>query len=158
MITSEKLRELLSYNPETGKFTRIVRRTRGKDSGWADKYGYLYLMVDGKTYSYHRLVWLHVNGAWPEHEIDHINGDKSDNRIANLRDISRSKNLQNEVRVRKNNASGFMGVQYRKDRNTWISTIRVDGKSKRLGSFATPEEAEAAYIAAKRIYHDGCTL
>jgi HNH endonuclease/AP2 domain len=158
MITQERLKELVSYNPDTGKFTRIIKRTNGKSNGWPDKNGYLYLMVDGKNYAYHRLIWLYVHGKFPNNEIDHINGNKADNRIANLRDVTRTQNMQNEIKVRKSSSSGFMGVRFRKDRNTWTATIRVNGKQKRLGVFATPQEAEAAYIAAKRIYHDGFTL
>ena len=158
MITSERLRELVSYNADTGKFTRLVKRTNGKDAGWPDRNGYLYMMVDGKNYAYHRLVWLHVHGKFPTHEIDHINGNRADNRIGNLRDVTRTQNMQNEVKVRKNSSSGFMGASFRKDRGTWVATIRVEGKAIRLGVFATPQEAEAAYVAAKRKFHDGFTL
>ena len=158
MITKERLRELVSYDAVTGKFTRLVRRTNGKDAGWPDRNGYLYMMIDGKTYAYHRLVWLHVHGKFPDHEIDHINGNKADNRIANLRDVTRSQNMQNEVKARKSSSSGFMGTSFRKDRGTWVATIKVNGKRKRLGAFATPQDAEAAYIAAKRALHPGFTL
>lgn len=157
MLTQELLKFLLHYDPETGIFTRIVQNTTG-GSGWKHKDGYIYLCISGKTYSSHRIAWLYITGKFPTYDIDHINGIKHDNRFSNLRDVPTSLNMQNELRVRKNNQSGFMGVHFRKDRNKWIATIRINGKPKRLGSFATPEEAEAAYINGKRIFHEGFTL
>jgi uncharacterized membrane protein len=115
-------------------------------------------MVKKVNYRAHRICWFHTYGVWPTHDIDHINGDKSDNRISNLRDVPKSINIQNEKRARKNNASGLMGVVFRKDRNKWTATVRVNGKPKRLGSFSTPEEAHQAYLDGKRLYHPGFTL
>lgn len=159
-LTADRLRELLDYDPETGLFTRkIVRTSRG--TGWPDKMGYLYIMVDAKTHSVHRLAWLYMTGEWPMHEIDHIDGDKANNRFANLRDIPRSANMQNEVRARITSTSGYAGVSFRKDRGKWIATIRTGPrgkiKSRRLGSFDSAEEAHLAYLEAKRKEHPGFT-
>lgn len=155
-ITAERLRQLVDYNPETGIFTRKVRNTNS-GSGWQDKAGYLYLMIDGKTYAAHRLAWLHTTGVWPTDEVDHLNGKRDDNRFENLRDTDRTVNMQNTLTVRKNNAVGLMGVHWRKDRSRWVASIRVEGKSTRLGAFKTPEEAAAAYLEGKRRYHPGFT-
>lgn len=156
-FTAERLRQLVHYDAESGIFTRLTTQGGG-GSGWPDKAGYLYIMVGGKIYAVHRLAWLYMTGDWPVQEIDHINGDKADNRFANLRDVSRHCNMQNELRPRKNNTSGFAGVRWRKDRQRWIATILVEGKPKRLGAFDTAEAAHAAYVEAKRLYHSGFSL
>jgi hypothetical protein len=104
----------------------------------------------------HRAAWLYVHGKWPNGQIDHINGDRSDNRISNLRDVSHSVNQQNVHRPRRDNASGFLGVTRQK--NLWTSQVTVSGKTLHLGLFKTPEEAASAYLEAKRKHHTGCTI
>lgn len=156
-MTSERLRALVAYDPETGLFTRLVRNTNAK-SGWPDKAGYLYLMIQGKVYSTHRLAWLYMTGEWPRNDIDHINGQRADNRFCNLRDVPKHFNMQNERKARKNNASGLMGVHFRKDRGKWVAVLRINGKSRRFGAFDTAEEAHAAYLEAKRANHPGFLL
>jgi hypothetical protein len=156
-MTAERLRCLVFYDPKTGLFRRLVRNTNAT-AGWPDKAGYMHLMVDAKTYSAHRLAWLYMTGEWPRNDIDHINGRRSDNRFCNLRDVPKNFNMQNERRARKNNPTGLMGAQFRKDRGKWFAALRVDGKFRRFGSFETPEEAHAAYVEAKRIHHPGFTL
>lgn len=156
-MTRERLQSLVRYDPATGLFTRLVRRTNAT-GGWPDKAGYLYLMIDTKTYSAHRLAWLYMTGEWPRNDIDHINGNRADNRFCNLRDVPKNFNMQNERRARNNNAFGLMGVQFRKDRGKYVAVLRIDGKSRRFGAFDTPEEAHAAYVEAKRLHHPGFTL
>lgn len=162
MLTSELLRELLSYDPETGLLTRLTDNNRGHRigaiAGSKHHSGYIEVMVNKKNYRAHRICWLHFYGQWPEFDIDHINGDKADNRICNLRDATEEMNMQNEIRARKNSTSGLMGVRFRPERKRWIATIKVNGKPKRLGSFATPEEAHNAYLEGKRFHHKGFTL
>ena len=157
MFSHAELLQHISYDPETGLFSRKVSRTNGK-GGWLHKDGYVYIYAFGKTHSAHRLAWFYMTGEWPKLDIDHINGVKHDNRFANLRDVPETLNAQNERRVRGNNKSGYMGVLFRKDRGKWEAKIRINGKSKRLGSFTNPEDAHAAYLKAKREHHPGFML
>jgi hypothetical protein len=161
-LTVSRLQEFVSYDPNTGFFTRVVGNNRnthaGDVAGTVHRTGYVYLMIDRKTYAAHRLAWFYMFGAWPANDIDHINGNKSDNRLANLRDLPTKLNCQNERSARKNNPTGLMGVQFRKGRQKWTATVRVEGKSYRLGSFSTAEEAHAAYIDGKRALHIASTV
>jgi hypothetical protein len=119
--------------------------------------GYRRVMLRRRNRLAHRLAWFLVTGEWPKNTIDHINGNKSDNRWANLRDVAVQTNSQNERRARRNNRSGFLGV--RKNRvGMYVAAIGIDYGKRHLGSFKTPEEAHAAYIAAKRLHHEGNTL
>lgn len=93
-VTVERLRELLDYNEKTGKFYAGSGRNFGKEVGGFHGKGYLKIALDGVTYLAHRLAWLYVTGDWPFDVIDHINGDKKDNRIANLRAVTASENIR----------------------------------------------------------------
>ena len=147
MITQLLLQNLLDYNPISGIFTRKVRTSNrikaGDQAGSLDKAGYLCIRVNGKTYKAHRLAWLYVSGNLPTGEIDHINGDKADNRIVNLRDVTKSVNQQNRKFVR----------GYSRDGNRWKAQVRFDGKWKHLGCYGTEQEAHAAYLLAKNEVH-----
>ncbi len=152
-LTAARLRALLSYAPETGLFYWRERRGSAAASSVAGVIafdGARLIRVDGKLYRAHRLAWLHVNGQWPQNEIDHINGDPADNRFDNLRECVRAENARN-VRVHSDCASGLKGA-YRGKRG-WCSRIMVDGRDIRLGTFATKEQAGAAYDAAARKLH-----
>ena len=145
----------LLYDPHTGVFRWAVNR-RGKSlagciAGSLHSTGYVHISLCGRLYKAHRLAWLFVYGTWPTCHIDHINGDKQDNRIANLREATRSENRQNLRLPYKNNKSGLMGVSAEKSR--WRAVIHKDGRQNRLGSFATPQEAHAAYLEAKSVLH-----
>ncbi len=155
-LTAERLRELLLYDKNTGVFTWQVRPAYciniGDVAGGEVTSGHLMIRVDGTRYSAHRLAWLYVNGVWPEDQIDHINGVRSDNRISNLREATRYENSQN--RGTTNGRGPFsLGTSYRKDLQKWSASIRVDGRLKSLGHFETQEEAHKAYAAAKLEYH-----
>ena len=100
----------------------------------------------------HRLAWFYVYGAWPNGDLDHINGDKLDNRIANLREATRKQNMQN-VRQHKHNTSGVKGVAWHSQRNKWRAYIFVDYRQIHLGLFDTKEAAAAARMNAEEIYH-----
>lgn len=119
--------------------------------------GYIRICVDQRDYKAHRLAWLFMTGEWPAGDIDHINGNREDNRWANLRVVTCAMNAQNRRKAHSNNKStGVLGVS--KDRGRFMASIFVDGKSRKLGRFLTVEEAEAAYLNAKRKHHPGCTL
>lgn len=159
-LTAERLRELLNYDPETGVFTwRVSRRATarpGSVAGTITPKGYRAIWI-GANYRAHRLAWLYVYGVWPTHEIDHIDGNRANNAIANLRDVTRSVNHENLRRARSDSAHGFLGVSPFKGK-WWKARITVNGKWQHLGTFKTPEEAHAAYLEAKRRLHVGCTI
>jgi hypothetical protein len=159
-LTQYRLRELLNYNPETGVFTWLTKTARrihiGDIAGCKTTKGYLVVSIDYRLYFAHRLAFLYMTGASPNSQIDHIDGNRANNRFENLRDVSRSVNLQNTKRASKNNKTGLLGVG--RCANRFRSTIQVSGKPLHLGMFATPELAHAAYIEAKRIHHVGCTI
>jgi hypothetical protein len=159
-LTPERLREVLEYDPETGVFTWIkrtsIRIVVGKRAGCVNKDNYLTIRVDGEIEYGHRLAWLYMHGVMPASQIDHINGDRLDNRMSNLRLASQAINSQNQRRARSDNDSGLLGVS--KKRGRWIAQIAADGRRVPLGTYATPDEAHAAYLDAKRRLHDGCTI
>jgi hypothetical protein len=149
-LTQELLQSLLSYNPETGEFTWLVRRGRcpaGKIAGCltrnADGKVYLRIRIDGKKYLAHRLVWLYSYGAWPENQIDHIDQDSLNNRLSNLRDVSNAENHKNQ-KTYKNNSSGVTGVCFRNDMQKWMAQIKVNGKDIYLGLFDLKVDAITA--------------
>lgn len=161
ILTVSRLREVLHYEPDTGLFTREFTtggEIKGCIAGGIDRInGYLRISVNGTSYKAHRLAWFYMTGAWPLGVIDHINGDKLDNRFCNLRDATHQINNQNIHAAGKRTTSGLRGVSWLKSRKQWRSTIFVDGKSIHLGFFGDKNEAHAAYKAAKKKLH-GCAL
>jgi hypothetical protein len=158
-LTQARLRELLHYEPSTGELRWMLSIggvKAGAIAGSTDSQGYVRVRLDGRTYKAHRLAWLWVHGELPEHEIDHINGGKADNRIANLRDVRHQTNTENLRLPRVTNKSGLLGVRPKAGR--WHASIRLNQVAHHLGSFQTKEAAHAAYLAAKRKYHEGCTI
>lgn len=159
-MTAARLRELFTYSPETGQWSRNIRRGRQ----WpgpitlrvTHKTGYLHLRLGKKSFLVHRLAWLYVHGVWPSGDIDHVNGDKTDNRLCNLRDVDRRTNLQNARKARSDSKTGLLGAHPRKGK--FISVIKDRGKTIQLGVFATAEEAHEKYLQEKRIRHAGCTI
>jgi heme-degrading monooxygenase HmoA len=157
-LTAERLRELLAYDPAAGVFTwRVdVRGGAWVKAGHVagtihSRDGYRQISICKVQHKAHRLAWLYVTGAWPSEQIDHVNGDRSDNRIANLREASAAGNARN-ARRRIDNVSGFKGAyEYRPGK--WRAYINKDGRRINLGTFATPEEAHAAYVAAAQEHH-----
>ncbi len=152
MLTQLRLKEVLSYDPNTGDFVRLVQRRGPKNgigeiAGCDNGQGYIRIYVDGKPYKAHRLAWLYVHGSMPLNEIDHINGNRSDNRIANLRDVVRSKNNMNRPRHR-TNAAGIKGVSFNKRSKKWVAQIQHQGRKIGLGYFLSKEEAAIAYLNA----------
>ncbi len=157
MITQERLQELLHYNPDTGVFTWKVRTSNSVHVGdiagnrftKADGKSYLQIQIDYKLYKAHRLAWLYTHGQFPEGEMDHINGDGTDNRLINLRDVTSSENSRNR-RLQSNNASGTCGVSWYESRRKWRAEIRADSKRLHLGLFENIQDAIAARKAAER--------
>ena len=151
----ERLAELFQYDPETGALLwRVHRGSKikpGKPAGGKNGQGYIDVMLDGKHIKAHRIAWAMVYGYWPAWPIDHIDGRRDNNAIANLREITTAGNSQNVTEPRSNNQTGFLGVWKRGDR--YAAEIRAGGKTTRLGTFATAEEASAAYRAAKLEIH-----
>jgi len=151
-ITRARLRELLDYNKETGEFRwrkRISRAVQAGDpAGTLDKDGYRKIAIAGRQYRAHQLAWLHKTGTWCSHVIDHRDCDPSNNRWANLRSATISQNNANR-RLHRNNKCGFKGV-IRNHIGRWVAAIYKDGRRYHLGSFGTPQEAHAAYVAAAR--------
>lgn len=104
----------------------------------------------------HRLAWLYVHGEWPSKHLDHLNGNRTDNRIENLRQVSVAENAENTRRPHRDNKSGYLGVC--KKRGKWLAVIQIKGKYTRIGLFDTPEMAHEAYLAEKRKHHKACTI
>jgi hypothetical protein len=155
-LTADALREFADYDPTTGVFSR---RSDGRRIGYeVPSKGYVCAKVFGKKYNAHRLAWLHVHGEWPKHEIDHVNGVRTDNRIENLRDVPRGINSQNQRRAQRDNSTGLLGVSIDRERGKFKATIRANGVVMHLGRFNTGEEAHARYLAEKRRIHAGCTI
>jgi hypothetical protein len=155
-LTQEELQKHLHYNPLTGHFRRLIpspRRPhdRGKIIGAKPTArGYRVVSINGISYLLHRLAWLYVHGCWPPYQIDHANGDRGDNRIANLRAASCQENQRNQ-RLSKRNKSGYKGVSWSSSKGMWQVSIVVNKKHKFLGAFSDPHEAGAAYWRAAQV-------
>lgn len=161
LLTAERVREVLSYDPDTGVFTWRKKVNRkvviGAVAGWITHLGYRRISIDNKGYGANRLAWLYMTGEMPVHEIDHINGIRDDDAFANLRDVTHRVNLQNQRRPTANNkGTGVLGVH--RHGRMYRAQIKLNGATVRLGSFHTMEAAKASYLAAKRAHHEGCTL
>lgn len=154
--TVERVKELLDYDQLTGVFVWKVHRswnaTAGTIAGCQSTLGYWDICVDGVLCKSHRLAWVISYGEWPPHEIDHIDGDRMNNAIANLRCATTRQNQSNKG-LQCNNASGFKGVSFHAGRQKWRAQIGVAGRRKWLGDFATIDEAAAAYSAAANQLH-----
>lgn len=148
VLTAERLRTVLSYDHETGIFLWKVALSRcikvGAVAGARHVEGYLVIWVDGRSYKAHRLAWLYVHGEWPP-RLDHEDGVKNNNRLANLRVATYSQNSANTGRYR-NNTSGFKGVHFLEGK--WAAQIRKEGKKHYLGRYETPQAAHDVYCKA----------
>lgn len=161
MLTQKRLKELFSYDPETGLFTRLVARggyKAGEILAGCPSPFHPAIRIDRVLYFAHRLAWLYMTGAFPVHEIDHKDTDPTDNRFSNLREATGAQNRQNLRRPRKDNTFGFLGVTFIKKNGLWRAQISVGGDHKYLGEFTTREQAYDAYLAAKVRLHPYQTL
>lgn len=151
-----RLKELFSFDENSGKFQRITtinnKSKKGEIlNGCLSDSGYLLIGVDGKSYRYHRLIWIWVYGDIPDgFQIDHINGIRNDNRICNLRLATNQENSQN-IKVKSYSSTGLIGVK--KMREKFQARIRINGITTHIGTFNTPEEAHNAYLIEKEKNH-----
>ena len=143
-ISYEKLHKMFTYNPETG----LLKRKRNKQVvGTLNGKGYLDVSIEGKNHRVHRVCYCMYHGYWPENDIDHINQIKTDNRIKNLREVSRSCNMRNS-KLHTNSSSGVKGVSWNKQRKKWKTYITINNKNIYVGFFKDFDSAVMArYIA-----------
>lgn len=156
MLTQAELKATLSYDPDTGVFTRVHTlhsRYIGKPAGAPNNKGYITIRVNGKTHKAHRLAFLYMLGSFPEKQVDHINGIKDDNRWCNLREAENYQNCQNR-KLRCDNTSGFRGVSWNKSHRRWQASIMANNVPFYIGQFDTPEEAHKAYLEASSVLHN----
>lgn len=163
-LSHDYLLKRLDYNPETGEFTwkpkvggpringRFNGRMAGRVAGHSHSSGYIELALDGVKYYAHRLAWFYTHGEWPPEDIDHIDRDRGNNRVSNLRLATRSQNLRNTV-VRPYSKTGVKGVKFCKKIGKYVATITLLGQAKYLGLFDDKESAGAAYREAAAILH-----
>ena len=171
-LTAERARELLDYDELTGVLTwkqdrrvgfhkSVLMARAGGVAGTARSDGRLVMTIDSRTYLAYRLAWLIHFGVWPDGEIDHINGNPTDNRLCNLRAVSRRVNQENLHRPIRGKSSCQLLGAYGNKRNAkspWKACITVDGQQRYIGVYRTAQEAHDAYLTAKRRLHEGCTL
>lgn len=150
----DALKSLLSYDPNTGRFAWIASgkgRCKNKAAGTVLYSGYVGICIGSKRWQAHRLAWALHYGRWPAQQIDHINGLKTDNRIANLREATNAQNGKN-LGLSKANTSGVKGVSFENYTQKWKAYIRVDGRMINLGRFTDMASAIAARQTAEKIY------
>ncbi len=153
-LTQDRIKEVMHYDPETGEFSWLKSSgtmKKGSRAGADHHEGYRKIKLNRITYQAHRLAWLYVHGCWPREHVDHINGDKGDNRICNLREATMAQNKQNSHRPNSNNKIGLLGVS--KSGERFHAKITKFAKCIHIGSFDTAEQAHEAYLSAKRQMH-----
>ena len=155
----DRVQELLDYDPATGEFYWRESRGRmraGAVAGHIRPDGYIQLAVDQKLYKAHRIAWFYVHGYFPEHQIDHIDRDPANNKIENLREVSRTCNMRN-CGNRTDNTSGVKGVSWAKRTGNWYAQIRVNNRSFNLGHYDDFDDAVCARLAAEQcVGWEGC--
>lgn len=160
-VTHDYVCSILSYDPDTGEFRWRHRADKGKK--WNAKYpgrlaganhnfGYVQITINGQLYMAHRLAVFIVDGVWPRGEIDHVNLDKKDNRLTNLRHANRAQNLANTIARSKSGAKGVVAYVGKK-KTSFRAQITINGRTVGLGTYKTPEEANHAYFLAAKEYH-----
>jgi hypothetical protein len=162
--TFEKIKTMLAFNPDSGTFVWKVGPSRsvnkGDMAGTVDHYGYVVIRVMGVRYKAHRLAWMICHGAssCDGLEIDHLNGQRSDNRITNLRAVTRAQNQQNQRSPHKDSRTGLLGIYKVAGRSMWRASISKGRTTVRLGYFGTPGAAHSAYVQAKHQLHPFSTI
>lgn len=167
-LSSEFIQECLDYNQHSGILTWKLRprnhfetdkgwkissaKFSGTEAGSCNGNGYLQVHISGRICLAHRLAWVLAFGRWPKNNIDHLNGDKSDNRLSNLREATNSENQRNK-NLSKNCTSGAKGVSFCKATGKWMVTLKIDGKTRFLGRFILKSEAASVAISARNQHH-----
>lgn len=157
MVSVDDLKKILSYSPETGDINWISSNASWVKCGYlagskSSATGYIYIGINGKKYKAHRIAWAIHFGEWPKVFLDHVNGNRGDNRIVNLRLATGAENQQNRA-VDKRNKSGCTGVSWDKGTKKWRAKICIGRKQMHIGVFDSKEEAYAAYLEAKSKLH-----
>lgn len=150
MLTVSDVSALLNYDPDTGVLRWRCQRGRvaaGSSAGNVSDNGYVIVRIHGKNHRAHRLGWLLTHGVWPSKQIDHVDGDRANNRLSNLREATNAENQRN-ARRRVDNTSGAKGVTWHKQHEKWNARIFLGGAHRSLGLFADKGAAIAAYEAA----------
>lgn len=152
MITQAKVQAELDYSPQTGVFLRKIGFRKGSRAGCLNKRnGYIVISIGNRLYYAHRIAWIYVHGDEPFREIDHINRDRGDNRIANLRIATRHQNQGNR-KVRIDSMSQMKGVRFHKCSGLWHAQITVNRKIISLGYHRSSDQAQASYASAAKEY------
>ncbi len=160
-LTASQAREIFTYEPDTGLFYwrhPAYRRNIYKPAGCPDVKGYLQVGINGKTFKLHRIAWLMSYESWPLGQIDHIDGNKDNNRLSNLREATQTLNQENRRSPQSNNKIGILGVSLCKKTGKYKSQIQVNNEQIIIGYYDSPEIAGDAYLEAKRLHHIGCTI
>ena len=156
-----ELKDVYAYNPETGIFTWKINKTRaraGASTGCPNRGGYLRTVYEGVTYSVARLAWFLYYNEWPKNDLDHINGNRIDNSLKNLRLATRQQNMANK-KYHKNSSSNFKGVYWRKSIKKWVASISLNKERFYLGAFNDEIEAARAYdLKAKELFGEYAKL
>lgn len=154
-LTQQRLMEVLHYDPTTGEWTWAAklsaRRVIGQIAGSISDEGYRLISVDSNPFRAHRLAWLYMTGEWPVEQIDHINGERGDNRWINLRAATEQQNKAN-TRVSSNCKSGVKGVYWNRQRKKWQAKINPNRTQVHLGFFDDIDKAAEAYARAAKLY------
>lgn len=147
-----EIKAILNYDEHTGRFVWARKKWgyKDKEAGYINANGYRIIMIDRLNYSAARLAWFYVHGKWPKNQIDHINHDRADNRIANLREVTNQENQKN--RSFTSNSSGFRGVYWDSNRKKWAPKIKVNQVMINLGRFEDIEEAISMRLTAESEY------
>ncbi len=154
-ITQSYLKSILSYDENTGQFIWLnapSRRTKkGSIAGGVKPHGYIIISINANKYLAHILAWIYVNGDYPKEQLDHINHNRADNRIANLREVTLTENARNRGKCARN-TSGVLGVIWDKKNNRWHASIGVDAKTVFLGRYVEFSDAVNARKNAEVLY------
>lgn len=162
VLTIERLRSLLDYDPATGAFVWKAKSNKsssvkvgspaGTPARGSRRVLYVQIGIDRRYYRAHRLAWMYMTGNWPSVLLDHVDGNGLNNAWANLRSATTAENTRHQG-IRSNNSTGFKGVIWQPRERRWRAVIGVDGKKIHLGCYATPEAAAQAYDEAAMKHH-----